>query len=56
MVCVQTVGEKVNCRERNSSDQRLRFPTVSKYKVGLFEGEEMDSSEGLAAATKTKFT
>jgi len=52
----QTVGEKVNCQERNSSDRRLRFPTVSKYKAGLFRGGQMESSEGLAAATKTMFT
>jgi len=54
--CAQTVGEKVNCQERNSSDRRLRFPTVSKYKAGSFRGGQMESSEGLAAAAKTMFT
>lgn len=52
----QTVGEKVNCRERNSSDHRLRFPTVSKYKAGSLLGRQMDALEGLAAATKITFT
>jgi len=54
--CIQTVGEKVNRRERNSSDHRPRFPIIPKYKDGSLLGEQMDASEGLAAATRTMFT